>query len=58
MVPYSHAVLGTIVNTLAWRLLLRDHPWNIVRDCSFSLYPYLAEFLSAGPLYPQLATRF
>ena len=34
--PLCHAVIGTVVNTLAWGLFLRDHPWNIVRDCLFS----------------------
>ena len=34
--PWRHAALGTVVNTLAWGLFLRDHPWNIVRDCLFS----------------------
>ena len=34
--PWCHAALGTVGDTLAWGLFLREHPWNIVRDCLFS----------------------
>ena len=45
----------TAVNTLAWALFLRDHPWNIFRDCLFSFVPVF----SSNPRYraPLSATR-
>ena len=45
--PWSHAAIATVLNTLAWGLFLRDHPWNIVRDCLFSF----VSVFSSNPRY-------
>ena len=44
---WCNAALGTVVKTFAWGLFLRDHPWNIVRDCLFSF----VSVFSSNPRY-------
>ena len=53
--PWCHAALGTVINTLTWGLLLRDHPWNIVRDCLFSFVSVFSSNLRYRA--PLLVTR-